>query len=112
MMESTYSVSSFDGLVSSNRKLHWPPNSVARPKLRLIDLAWPICRYPFGSGGKRVCTRPPHLLVFKSSRMMSRTKLDGVAVAASSSFALISGDSGFDVFMYVVRGSIFERPGQ
>src|ERR1700681_3959995 len=27
MMESTYSVSSLDGLVSSNRRLHLPPNS-------------------------------------------------------------------------------------
>ena len=24
------------------------------PKLRQIALAWPKCRYPFGSGGKRV----------------------------------------------------------
>jgi hypothetical protein len=24
-----------------------------------IDLAWPMCRKPFGSGGKRVATLPP-----------------------------------------------------
>src|SRR5580704_4773629 len=85
MMESTYSVSSFDGLVSSNRRLHLPPNSSASPKFKLIDLAWPMCRYPFGSGGKRVCTRPPYLLVFKSSMMMSRTKLEtGASESATS----------------------------
>src|SRR5881398_1445639 len=49
-----YSCSSLTGLVSSNRKLHWPPNSRAMPKFRQIDFAWPMCRYPLGSGGKRV----------------------------------------------------------
>src|ERR1017187_2216613 len=77
MMESTYSCSSLSGLVSSKRRLVLPPNSAASPKLRQMDLAWPMCRYPLGSGGKRVCTRPPNLLVFRSSRMMSRMKLDG-----------------------------------
>src|SRR5437016_5578078 len=77
MIESTYSVSSFSGLVSSKRRLVWPPNSLARPKSRQIALAWPMCRYPLGSGGKRVCTRPAYLLVFRSSRMMSRMKFDG-----------------------------------
>src|SRR5580692_10014199 len=82
MIESTYSVSSFEGLVSSKRRLHLPPKSRARPKFKAIDLAWPTCRYPFGSGGKRVCTRPPYLLVFRSSKMMSRIKLDGVVVGS------------------------------
>src|SRR5208282_3557306 len=77
LMDSTYSTSSFSGLVSSKRRLVLPPNSAARPKLRQIDLAWPICRYPFGSGGNRVWTRPPNLLVFKSSRMISRMKFEG-----------------------------------
>src|SRR5664279_6480617 len=91
MMESTYSCSSFSGLVSSKRRLVLPPTSAARPKLRQMDFAWPMCRYPLGSGGKRVCTLPPYLLVLRSSRMMSRIKFDGrsedsagVAVAASS----------------------------
>ena len=44
MIESTYSVSSFEGLVSSKRRLHLPPNSRASPKLMVIDLAWPTCR--------------------------------------------------------------------
>src|ERR1700683_4177835 len=85
MIESTYSVSSFEGFVSSNRRLHLPPNSFASPKFSWMDFAWPMCRYPFGSGGKRVCTRPLNLLVFKSSRMMSRMKLEGaVSVAVVS----------------------------
>ena len=32
------------GLVSSKRRLQWPPNSSAMPKFRQIDLAWPMCR--------------------------------------------------------------------
>ena len=44
MMESTYSVSSFSGLVSSKRRLVLPPNSSARPKSRQMALAWPMCR--------------------------------------------------------------------
>ena len=58
LIESTYSTSSLAGLVSSKRRLQLPPNSRATPKFRQIDLAWPMCRYPFGSGGKRVATRP------------------------------------------------------
>src|SRR5579864_2137522 len=85
MIESTYSVSSLLGFVSSNRKLHLPPNSRASPKFRWIDLACPMCRYPFGSGGNRVCTRPPYLLVFRSSMTISRTKLDGPAVVSGNS---------------------------
>src|ERR1019366_281321 len=94
MMESTYSCSSFSGLVSSKRRLVLPPNSAARPKLRQMDLAWPMCRYPLGSGGKRVCTRPANLLVFRSSRMISRMKFEGrsacgVAAASASWFEVV-----------------------
>ena len=39
MMESTYSVSSLVGLVSSIRMLQTPSNSCAIPKFRQIDLA-------------------------------------------------------------------------
>src|SRR5437588_9423844 len=88
MIDSTYSVSSFSGLVSSKRRLVPPPNSSARPKSRQMALAWPICRYPFGSGGKRVHTRPLYLLVFRSSIMMSRTKLEG---RAGSGAGVVSG---------------------
>src|SRR5579863_725567 len=77
MMESTYSTSSFSGFVSSKRRFVCPPNSSAYPKSMQIALAWPMCRYPFGSGGKRVCTRPLYLLVFRSSAILSRMKLDG-----------------------------------
>src|SRR5580700_5742349 len=77
MIESTYSVSSFSGLVSSKRRLVWPLNSSARPKSRQIALAWPMWRYQFGSGGKRVCTRPLYLLLLRSSRTISRMKFDG-----------------------------------
>src|SRR5215470_18366092 len=75
-MDSTYSVSSLEGLVSSKRRLHLPPNSAANPKSRQMAFAWPMCRYPLGSGGKRVCTCPPCLPVLMSWIMMSRMKLD------------------------------------
>ena len=45
ILESHYRpVSSFEGLVSSNRRLVLPPNSAARPKSRQMALAWPMCR--------------------------------------------------------------------
>ena len=43
-MESTYSMSSVTGFVSSNRRLQVPPKSRAMPKFRQIDFAWPMCR--------------------------------------------------------------------
>src|SRR5258707_249774 len=104
MMESTYSVSSLEGLVSSKRKLHLPPNSAASPKFRLMDLAWPMCRYPFGSGGKRVCTRPPYLLVCKSSMIISRTKWDWAGASAGVAATVLG--SFLDVFI------VFEWPGR
>ena len=109
MIESTYSVSSFDGFVSSKRKLVLPPNSSASPKSRQIALACPMCRYPFGSGGKRVCTRPPYLLVLRSSRMMSRMKLDGAALGAGGAFvpASVGGLDGFMLnFHSITRGRL------
>ncbi len=39
MMESTYSTPSVRGLVSSKRRLQWPPYCSATPKLRQIALA-------------------------------------------------------------------------
>src|SRR5580704_15791028 len=101
MMESTYSVSSFSGLVSSKRRLVWPPNSAARPKSRQIALAWPMWRYPLGSGGKRVCTRPPNLLVLRSSRTASRRKFEG---RDSGDGAAAVSVSGFEVFITVFQG--------
>src|SRR5664280_1888758 len=41
-IESTYSVSSLRGFVSSKRRLHFPPYSLATPKFKQIDLAWPM----------------------------------------------------------------------
>src|SRR3954447_24038722 len=81
-MASMYSCSSLSGFVSSNRRLQCPPNSWAIPKLRAIDLAWPMWRYPFGSGGKRVTTsftRPARTSAATISRMKS---LRSVAVAS------------------------------
>src|SRR6185295_9155590 len=75
MIESTYSCSSFSGLVSSKRRLQWPPYSRGRPKLRTIDLAWPKWRYPFGSGGKRV-TIPLCLPEARSASTTWRMKFD------------------------------------
>src|SRR2546427_9248018 len=98
MIDSTYSVSSFDGFVSSKRRLVLPPNSSASPKSRQIALACPMCRYPLGSGGKRVCTRPPYLLVFRSSRMMSRMKFDG-AETVSWADLIPAPVSGFEKFI-------------
>src|SRR5262249_36072475 len=54
MIESTYSCSSFSGLVSSKRRLQRPPYACGRLKFSTIDLACPKCRYPFGSRGNRV----------------------------------------------------------
>ena len=44
MIASTYSDSSFVGLVSSKRRLQWPPNSRAMPKSIEMALAWPMCK--------------------------------------------------------------------
>ena len=35
-----YSCSSLTGFVSSKRRLQWPPNSAATPKLSEMDFAW------------------------------------------------------------------------
>ena len=78
-MASTYSTSSLVGFVSSKRRLQVPPFSSAIPKFRQIDLAWPMCRYPFGSGGKRVATRPPCFPAARSSATIVRMKSAGAA---------------------------------
>mmetsp|Transcript_38318 Transcript_38318/g.109472 ORF Transcript_38318/g.109472 Transcript_38318/m.109472 type:complete len:276 (-) Transcript_38318:120-947(-) len=51
-----YLCSSLVGLVSSNRRWQRPPKAWGSPKLRQMLLAWPMCRKPLGSGGKRVTT--------------------------------------------------------
>mmetsp|Transcript_15555 Transcript_15555/g.39608 ORF Transcript_15555/g.39608 Transcript_15555/m.39608 type:complete len:268 (+) Transcript_15555:1372-2175(+) len=58
-MWSMYSVFSAAGLVSSKRRQHRPSYRLAMPKSTNMALAWPMWRYPFGSGGKRVMTLPP-----------------------------------------------------
>ena len=83
MIESTYSWLSLVGLVSSNRRWQRPPNSAAMPKSMEIAWAWPMCRYPFGSGGKRVITRPPNRPLALCSRMMSRMKFVGFSRGSS-----------------------------
>src|SRR3954465_6939072 len=80
-MESTYSTSSFVGLVSSNRKLQMPPRSCATPKFRQIDFAWPMCRYPFGSGGKRV-RMAGYFPAATSCATISRMKSEGVGAGS------------------------------
>ena len=45
------------------------------PKLRHIDFAWPMWRYPLGSGGNRVMTRPPCLPLAMSLSIIWRIKL-------------------------------------
>src|SRR5437870_2327217 len=78
MMPSTYSWLSFVGLVSSKRRWQRPPNSLAMPKSMAMALAWPMCRWPLGSGGNRVITLPPKRPVRLCSRMMSRMKVLGL----------------------------------
>src|SRR5262245_34861087 len=74
-MASTYSWLSLAGLVSSYRRWHTPPGfSSAMPKFSAIAWAWPMCRYPFGSGGNRVTTRPPQRPLALSSAMSFRMK--------------------------------------
>jgi len=75
MIASTYSWLSFAGLVSSNRRWQRPPNSRAAPKSIETAWAWPMWRYPFGSGGKRVTT-PLKRPVWRSSITASRMKLE------------------------------------
>src|SRR3954447_24544101 len=79
---STYSISSFVGFVSSKRRLHCPPYSPATPKLRTIDFAWPMCRWPFGSVGQRVITRAV-LPAARSSSTISRMKSRGFGGASA-----------------------------
>src|SRR5271165_1485800 len=77
MIPSTYSCSSFSGLVSSKRRLVLPPNSSANPKSMQIAFACPMCKYPLGSGGKRVwMTASPNFFVLRSSMKISRMKLE------------------------------------
>ena len=78
----------FTGLVSSKRRLQTPPYFCAMPKSRQMALACPICRYPFGSGGKRVCTRPLFLPSAKSFSTIASMKFK--LFLPSSSFVLIS----------------------
>ena len=56
MIELTNSVFSFIGFVSSKRRWKSPPYCSASPAFRIMDLACPICKYPFGSGGNLVTT--------------------------------------------------------
>src|SRR4051794_19506691 len=80
-IESMYSCSSLTGFVSSKRRWQRPPNSRAIPKLSAIDFGWPMWRYPFGSGGKRVTTSetlPSRTSAATISRMKSlRTGVAG-----------------------------------
>src|SRR5690554_6036533 len=51
-----------------------------------MDLMWPICRYPLGSGGKRVTTRLLGTLpAARSSSMILSRKFDGALTSTFSS---------------------------
>src|SRR5687767_2343552 len=54
------------------------------PKSRQMAFAWPICKYPLGSGGKRVTTRPPFLPSATSAATMSRIKSCGADAGAAT----------------------------
>src|SRR5512147_2743940 len=101
-MESTYSRDSPLGSVSSRRRLQDPPYWAAIPKLRQTDLACPMWRYPLGSGGKRVATRPPCLLVFKSVSMMARMKSVGEDISVGG----ISAGSFREIFLLLRKNSL------
>ncbi len=59
-MEWTYSSSSLTGFVSSKRRLHWPPNSFATPKLRQMDSGMPKMQVTVGALEENgYCTLPP-----------------------------------------------------
>ncbi len=62
------------GFVSSKRRLHSPPNSWPMPKFKQMDFAWPICKCPLGSGGKRVCTCLPLVWLFRSAVTLALIK--------------------------------------
>src|SRR5579872_81206 len=57
-----------------------------------------MCKYPLGSGGKRVCTRPLYLLVLRSSRKRSRMKLDGRDSGVALAPVSVSVAEGFIIF--------------
>src|SRR6056297_972368 len=101
-MESTYSTSSFSGLVSSNRRFVFPLYFWARPKFKQMDLACPICKYPLGSGGNRVQTIPLFLLFFKSSSTILSIKFNDLRPSVSL----------FSVFMkkYILFRSLIIYP--
>src|SRR5690554_4436461 len=96
-MDSVYSTSSLVGLVSSNRRWHRPLFSAARPKFKQMDLACPICKYPLGSGGKRVITRPSFLFVRRSSAMILLIKFGAgvysLILIFAAPFALFKQDN-------------------
>src|SRR5215213_2230992 len=91
-IESMYSCSSLIGFVSSKRRWQRPPNSWAIPKLSAIAVGWPMWRYPFGSGGKRVTTaetRPSRTSAATISRMKS-LRSGGAGLCALGPLLLIN----------------------
>ena len=124
-MESTYSCSSVVGLVSSKRRLNFPPYLTASPKLRQIDFACPICS-SLGSGGNRVCTCPPNRPVLLCSSTTSWMKFrlgasdlsSGLfepvpllfAMAFSTNFGSERSWSGSRLFVTVVRVELIRAP--
>lgn len=52
-----------------------------------MDFACPMCKYPLGSGGKRVRTRPLCVLLIRSASIISSRKLRGEPSSTLSLFA-------------------------
>src|SRR3954469_17420274 len=96
LIASTYFTSSVAGFVSSKRKLHVPPNSLAMPKLAVIAFTCPMCGNPFGSGGKRVLIGRPNRSLATSSATISRRKsrFTGAGTGESAG-GLDTGDDEF-----------------
>src|SRR5689334_6640400 len=101
-------MSSVTGLVSSKRRLQVPPYLRAIPKFKQIDLACPMWRYPFGSGGKRVATRPPCFWLRTSSATMSSMKF-GAASSERVDSALESVVSAIETAEHASGGLVRQQ---
>src|SRR5690606_2506612 len=77
LMASTNSCSSLIGFVSSKRKLTGALYFIPNPKFRQIEEAWPICKYPLGSGGNLKDKSVLSYFSFKSSSIICSRKFKG-----------------------------------
>lgn len=75
------------GFVSSNRISMRPLLAAAISWFRMRALAWPMCRKPEGSGGKRVTTLPDHSGPSPMSKLASAAQ----AVCWNKSHVILEG---------------------